>query len=402
VSDWNKDFFVAKRKTYKGSEQIIFNTKGNSIVVDSFIFSHEVVKLKVKSNWGVFDKELQEIIPTYYQKITANGDQYIVNFKDQYGVINQKNEWVIPPLYREIKPINNTHYKIVDKYLREFIADGKQKYEAKLYYDFYGEYGIEQDVNRQFRLIDQKGNVISDFRNGTYSGHGETGILFRNGDQHILLNKLGEVLFRINKYDTIIASDDEYLAIKKSGKWGFINEEGILRIANRYDSVRSFNDNKSAIKIRNAWGFINRQEDIVVQPYYSEVSNFKHNTAFVRFNSKYGLIDERGDFIIEAEYDEIVKEKEFYLLRKGSKWGIANSQGKMITYPTYDNIIVGDDFLEVEKYGNVRILSIDGTNLINQQYDNIYYDQKENLFLAKKLAKREQVFLTDILTGKYP
>ncbi|WP_296619461.1 WG repeat-containing protein [Marivirga sp.] len=399
---WNEDFFVAKKKTYQGYEYIIINTKGESLAADSYKFSDASIALKIKSNWGVFNKNLEEIIPPLYGKIQRNGAHYIVNFKDQYGVIDQENNWIIPPQYREIKPIDNSHYKMVDKYLREFIADGNQKSEARLYYDFYGSFVVEQDLNDKFRLVDINGNALTDFMKGKYSGHGNSAILFRNGDQHISLNKHGDQLFRINSYDTIIFSNDEYIAIQKNGHWGFINHDGILRIANRYDAVRSFHDDRSAIKIRNSWGFINRSEDLVIQPYYSKVSDFENNTAFVLFNNKYGLVDVNGNFIIEAEYDEIIKEKGFYLLRKGSKWGIANLNGNVISYPNFDNIVVGNDFFKVEKYETTRILSEKGTSLIDNQYDEIYFDEKLNVFLAKKKAKKKQVFLTDILSGDYP
>lgn len=399
---WNEKFFVVKKKTYQRYENIIINTKGKSIVADSFNFSQELIELKIKSNWGIFDADLHEIIPPMYNDIKKNGNHFIVNFKGQFGVINHENDWIIPPQYLSIEPIDELNYKMVDKYLREYISDGRDKVEARLYYDFYGEFGVEQDINKQFRLVDKKGNVKTDFKPGKYNGHGEIGILFKNDHQHILLNKEGNELFKIAQYDTIIFCDDEYLAIQKNGQWGFINQDGILRIANRYDSVRPFHNELSAIKIRNSWGFINRQEEIVIQPYYSQVSDFENNTAFVKLNSKYGVIDETGSFIIEAEYDEILKEKEFYLLRKASKWGIAKNNGNIITYPTYDNISVGDNFLKVEKYGTSRILTSEGNNLINDQFDKIYFDQQQKAFLAKKTSKRAQVFLTDILSGKYP
>jgi hypothetical protein len=399
---WNEDFFVAKKKEYQGSKNIILNTKGKTIVADSFKFSNESIELKIKSNWGISNQDLEEIIPPLYNSIIKNGEHFIVNFKGHWGIIDYKNNWVIPPIYLSIEAIDSSYYKLVDKYLREFISDGKNISEAKLYYDFYGCIGVEQDINNQFRLIDKKGNGITEFRSGNYSGHGNSGILFKNETQHILIDQEGNELFKISGYDTIIFSDNPYIIIQKNKQWGFINHDGKLRIANRYDSVRPFQNERSAIKIRNAWGFINPQEDIVIQTYYSEVSDFENNTAFVKWNNKYGVIDENGRFIIEAEYDEIIKEKDFYLLRKASKWGIAKNNGKIISYPTYDKIGVGDDFLTVEKYGSNRILTTKGENLINDQFDKIYYDQTQHLFLAKKKAKREQIFLTDILSGNYP
>ncbi|WKV12747.1 WG repeat-containing protein [Marivirga harenae] len=399
---WNKKFFVAKEKTFKGFENIIINRNGKSIVAQSYNFSEEIIELKIKSFWGIFNEDLNEIIPPMYESIKKNGEHFIVNFKGQFGVIDQENEWVIPPLYLSIEAIDDSNYKMVDKYLREYISDGIDRKEAKLYYDFYGQFGVEQNVSNQFRLIDQTGSAKTGFRSGRYNGHGENGILFKNQKQHILINQEGKELFKINNYDTIVFSNDEYLAIQRNGQWGFINQDGILRIANRYDTVRPFFNERSAIKIRNSWGFINRQEDLVIQPYFSEVSDFENNTAFVKINNKYGVIDSTGQFIIEAEYDEILKEKGFYLLRKATKWGVAKTNGKIITYPTYDSIRVGENFLTVEKYASYRIVTAGGINLINNQFDKIYFDQQQKVFLAKKTAKREQVFLTDILSGKYP
>jgi hypothetical protein len=399
---WNDDFFVAKKKTYNSFEYVIFNTDGKSIKADSFNFADHTIALKIKSNWGIFDKAFNEKTPPLYDEIQKQGPHYIVNFKDRFGVIDQDNSWVIPPQYKEIQPIGDNYYKMVDNYLREFISDGNVKSEATLYYDFYGKYGIEQDLNDQYRLIDNNGNAISDFRTGTYTSHGQSGIIFRNENNHVMLNDSGQELFKVNGYDSIIFSDDQYLAIQKNNQWGFINEDGVLRIANRYDTVRAFHNERAAIKIRNSWGFINRNEDLVVQPYYSEVSDFENKTAFVQINNKYGLIDVNGNFIIEPEFDEIQKEKGFYLLRKASKWGIANSNGSIISYPAFDSIFVGDNFIKVEKYKTIRILSEKGTTLIDNQFDKIYYDENLQLFLAKKNSKKQQIFLTDILDGNYP
>ncbi|HET8858875.1 WG repeat-containing protein [Marivirga sp.] len=399
---WNNDFFVAKKKTYHGFEHIIISKNGKSIKADSFNFMDNSIALKIKSNWGIFDENLNEVIPPLYQEIVKNGEQYIVNFKGQLGVVDLDNNWVIPPQYKLIQPIDHFHYKLVDNYLSEYISDGQEKTQARLYYDFYGKYGVEQDLNDYYRLIDKKGKAITEFRKGKYSGHGKSGIIFHHENQHILLNDIGEELFKIIDYDTIIFSDDEYLAIQKNGSWGFINIDGLLRIANRYDTVRPIHNERSAIKIRNSWGFIGRNESLVVQPYYSAVSDFENKTAFVQLNEKYGLIDLNGNYIIEPEYDEIKKENGYYLLRKGTKWGIANLMGEIISYPTYDTIFVENNFLKVEKYGTSRILTNTGSTLIDNQFDRIYFDENFKVFLAKKEAKKEQVFLTDILNGMYP
>src|SRR5690606_13528066 len=106
-------------------------------------------------------------------------------------------------------------------------------------------------------------------------------------------------------YEKIFEESEGYRAIKRNGRYGFIDSRGRLRIANRYEEVQKFSDGFTAIKILNKWGFINQQDNISVQPIYDEVWPFKRGYALVRQKDFFGLIDQSGKQVLPARYDKI-------------------------------------------------------------------------------------------------
>src|SRR5690606_13138636 len=84
--------------------------------------------------------------------------------------------------------------------------------------------------------------------------------------------------------DEVLHESEGYRAIRKDGKYGFIDGEGRLRIANRYEGVRAFSEGMAAIRIQGKWGFIDRQDKIAVQPVYDQVEPFVNGSAIVTRN----------------------------------------------------------------------------------------------------------------------
>lgn len=400
---WNNNYFIAEKKEFSGKKYEILNRKGKKLVADTFKFLPNTVAVGNNGFWSVYDTDFTEIIPSLYSSVEATDTtQFIVQFQNSYGVINQYNNWVIPPNYLSIQEIDNGIYLGVNKYLHEFIMTGNHNIESKLYYDLHGNHIIEKDIDNNVRLVNNEGNALTENMKGQYAGHSEEGILIRNEGLIKFFNSSGKKQFQINGYDSVFISSDEFIPIKKNGSYGFIDQQGLLRIANRYDSVAPFSEDMAAVKIRSGWGFINTRESLLIQPYFSQVSDFKNGFSVVRFKGKYGVIDKTGAYKIEAAYDKIFLEKGMYLLKKGNQWGVANSSAKVILYPNYDNISLSGNYLIVKKYNKYKVLNREGHEEINTQFDQIIYDVEKTFFIGSKNGKKQQVFLTDLLKGKTP
>ncbi|MBK6266822.1 WG repeat-containing protein [Marivirga sp. S37H4] len=400
---WNEDYFIGERKKFSGNKYELINKAGATIVADTFHFMPNSITVRKNGFWGLYNLNFQEVIPGLYDEIQPVGNShYMVKFRKRMGVIDESNNWIISPEYIQLKKIGIGIYHGVDKFLVEFIISGSHKAEARLHYDIYGDIIVETDVQEKFRLVDERGIAITDFSTGSYAGHNDKGILFRNGDKLSFYNSSGQKTFQITGYDTVFLSTDEYIPIIKNNSYGFINYQGLLRIANRYDSVRNFQEELAAVKIRNNWGFIDRSEKLQIQPYFSEVSDFRNGFAVVKLNDKYGIINAEGKYEIDADYDQIIELNGFYLLNKNKQWGVADENGRVLNYPSYESIEVLGDYFKVKKYGKYRILDKNVHTVIDNQYDKVIYDEERHLFLCMKRGEKHQVFLTDLLKGKNP
>jgi hypothetical protein len=70
-------------------------------------------------------------------------------------------------------------------------------------------------------------------------------------------------------------------AIKKDGRWGFIDKTGAIVIQPEFDGVKNFSDGMAAIKQKGKWGYINKNGEVTIQPKYYDAYNFRENIARV-------------------------------------------------------------------------------------------------------------------------
>lgn len=400
---WNNNYFIVQKQRFEGKYFALYNAKGKEILADTFKLLEESIALQTDAFWGLYDAEFKEILPALYDEIIPTSTQhFIVKFRGEYGLVDENNNWVFSPKYREIEEIKPGIFKGVNKFLREFIITEDFQVEAKLYYDIYDDFIVESDIEGNSRLVNTDGESISTFFKGKYVGHNTSGILFREAEKLKYYNQEGKKQFQIENYDSVFLTEEEFFPVIKDGQHGFIDRQGLLRVANRYDAVRPYQDEMAAVKIRTHWGFIDRREVLQIQPYFKEVSDFIDGVTFVNYNNKYGLINKAGEYLLEANYDKIEKIGNFYILRKNNKWGAATSKANIIAHPNYQSIEVMGDFLKVKQYDKYRILNSSGNFVLNEEYDQIIYDAERLLFFCKKEAKSQQVFLTDLLKGEEP
>ena len=90
-------------------------------------------------------------------------------------------------------------------------------------------------------------------------------------------------------------SDEGLAAVKRNGKWGFIDAGGDVRIDFYYDDALSFGQHLAAVKLGGYWGYISRYGRIAIGPVFLEAKSFSGGSAPV--------LTERGwDFITLIEY----------------------------------------------------------------------------------------------------
>jgi len=129
------------------------------------------------------------------------------------------------------------------------------------------------------------------------------------------------------------------------GRWGFINQKGVVVIDLKFSEVRSFTENIAAVKTFKKsgetakWGFIDTSGNWITHPVYKEVRNFEGGIAIVRMDEKWGAVNREGQVILPIEYDKIKDFANGYaIISKKDKYGLIDKNGKVAIQPVFDDM----------------------------------------------------------------
>jgi hypothetical protein len=316
-----------------------------------------------KGFWGALDQRGKEFIACVHDSlIQTMAELVVVKFKGQYGIINENEEWVVTPQRNRLQLVNG------DKYL-------------------------ELTTNKFLKAI--KGGVIYftanriEVKKDHLLEYVSSGAIWKVNFDGVITDRFT----RQEGVESMAAESEGYRAIKKDGRFGFIDNRSRLRIANRYEDVKNFSEGLAGAKILGKWGFINKEDKIAIQPVYDDVSAFRNGYAVVRQKKLFGLIDKSGKLIIPVRYDaiQVFDETRFKIVQNGLT-GISDKNGNIILNPKYTSVqVVDKNYLIVERDGKFGVMTTTGLSTIPMIYDGLIYDPFHDQYLALQKAAWETV-----------
>jgi hypothetical protein len=312
----------------------------------------------VKKNgfWGAIDITGKEIIACVYDTISeSRGNQVAVKFKGQYGIISLKEEWLAYPQKNEIYLLNQDRYfKRSDETIFLCSFSGSVLYFTTNAIEVKENYFVESVSSGGAWTIDFDGRIIS------------------------------RELPPIAPTEEIFPSSEGLRGIRKNEKYGFIDDQGRLRIANRYEGIQTFSEGLAAVKIRGKWGFINRDEKIIIQPAYDAVTSFENGYSIVKQNGKFGLINNSGESILPIRYTTFkFQENGRITVVQDNLVGLADAQGNILLQPKYQSINdLNNGFVIIQQNEKFGLVTLQGLSTIPLIYDVLNYDTLRNRYLA--------------------
>lgn len=314
-----------------------------------------------KNYWGAIDETGREVVACVYDSILETGDdQLAVKFKGLYGIINAREQWLVYPQTSKVRLLNKDRYfKKVNKTLFLVSFDGTVLY--------FTDNPISVNAENFTEYISTGGNWTIDF------------------DGKIVSRQLPPV----ETTEKVFPASEGLRGIKRQGKYGFIDDQGRLRIANRYEDIMPFSEGLAAFKIRNKWGFINRDEKIIVHPAYDEVTPYANGHSIVKQKGLFGYMDNEGKIVLPVRYNavEVLKTKRLLLTLNRSK-GLADENGNVLLHPKYESIEdIGNGYIVVKQDGKYGLATLKGLNTIPQMYDYLVYDAENDRYLALKRSE---------------
>lgn len=121
-----------------------------------------------------------------------------------------------------------------------------------------------------------------------------------------------EFITAIGKYDKLGAFSEGMAAVKKNGKWGYINIKGEEVIPCQYPNpyedytAPSFHEGLAAVQKNGKWGYINAKgEEVIPYNITAEFAgDFSEGLAFIyKDNDSFAVIDSKGNAVFNGESD---------------------------------------------------------------------------------------------------
>jgi len=361
----NDDYILTLEKSIAKSGWSLRDTLGqrkNSKAYDLIRKKEGTIFPVIKNGyWGVINEAGMEIVACVYDSILeSRGNLLAVKFKGQYGIISLKEEWLAFPQPHKVRLLNRDRYfKQHGQVLFLCSFTGTVLYFTNNPIVVKENYFLESVSTGGTWTIDFDGRIVS------------------------------RQLPPVEATEEIFPSTEGLRGIKKNGRYGFIDDQGRLRIANRYENIKPFSEGLAAIKIRNKWGFINRDEKIIIQPAYEEVSPFEKNYSLIKQNGLYGLLTHEGKLVLPARYQTVtILNNGRLLLTANGLQGLADQHGNILLQLKYDSVTDLDNgYVIIQQDGKFGLVTLQGISTIPQVYERITYDEERNRYLALKKSE---------------
>jgi WG repeat protein len=167
------------------------------------------------------------------------------------------------------------------------------------------------------------------------------------------------------------AQNDKLFPIVDNGLWGYINQEGEIKIEPMFLQASKFSEGLAAVRLRGIYGYINYHGQFELQPKYDYALSFNQGIAKVFIESKPYYIDKKGNKLFEHDYAEILgfEDNNYSVVKtKTEKLGVIDLQG---------NLIIDTVFLKIDPFSNEGLATVMGEN---QRY---YPEESDSLTIIE-------------------
>ena len=248
------------------------------------------IQVMAQGAWGLASADGQLVIPCEYDKIsTYSDDRAIVQKGGVIFAVDAENNRVAL-LHRDASDFGNfaedrASLKTEDGWVltNSVLAVGRNSFEeigmftggcapAKRG----GKWGLIDASGSEWVLSAEYDDVIRD----------ELGRCL--AQDAVFVKKGGEVRLLVSQvpvgeaYEDAHPFDNGWAAVKKNGKWGFIDTAGEVKIDFQFDDALSFGQHLAAVKVEGTWGYVSLSGELVIEPQFIAAKSFYHGSAPVQ------------------------------------------------------------------------------------------------------------------------
>ncbi len=128
-----------------------------------------------------------------------------------------------------------------------------------------------------------------------------------------------------------------FYPISEGEFWGFIDQEGNVRIAPQYEWTEPFSEGLALVGMHGEAAYVDKRGKPITRKRFEDGLPFNNGYAMVQFNDKQGIINRLGQWVIKPEYDACGEFSEgLCYVGVNGLFGYANTKGQVVIPLAYD------------------------------------------------------------------
>ncbi len=149
--------------------------------------------------------------------------------------------------------------------------------------------------------------------------------------------------------------------VKKDGKVGYVNKEGVEIIKPQYVDGLTYHEGYTAVKVDNKWQYLDSTGKAITGADFDDALNFSSGLAAVSKNHLYGFINTSGEIVINCEFSNARSFSEGLAPAANAKgfWGYIDTKANWAIKPVYD-------FTDSFENGEARVMKGEKMFYINK------------------------------------
>lgn len=318
----------------KGNVVIPFEYKKISKISESLF----LVMNEANRN-SIFSKEGQDITGFIIDGIQNKSGYHIISSLGKVGVVNKGGEIIFPPQFAEVfidgsepKALTISKWNILNQKgqsIDEFQIETLEPYSTGSWkISGIGYEGImtvdgEMLTNHEISSIGKLQDDVSYFES-----FGKFGLIRSNGE--VIINP---------RFDSLIYSDGFVYGKVQEGResgWVVMDSFAITKSKVLYEDIRPYYNHVFAVKKKGKWGFVNRIGKELVACVYDEVGVPKEGLVEVKFHGEYGVINLNNEWIVlPKKYPVEIVGDSLFILKNPYQNSLHTFGGEMIYFTNY-------------------------------------------------------------------
>ena len=187
-------------------------------------------------------------------------------------------------------------------------------------------------------------------------------------------------------FDSLLQVNGNYYALKNN-IWWLYDSYGVKKSLQNYEAIGGHYGNYFAVKKNGKWGYIDREGNEVIHCVYQEVSEILYNKIIVKFHGQYAIINKYGDWIVLPQPGRLkILNNNLYLVDKSGLKTLKGFDDETIYFTENEIEIKEDHLLEHLSSGGLWKIDFSGRivnrELPQQKFEEIR-ESSEGLFAVK-------------------